>query len=94
MQLKNTISLTEYKEKKEKLLNQKTALKQKLTDFERKENYWIEPMRTFILAAHQANLSIDSENLEEKQSFLQKIASNWTLFKTKTPAGNRTKSGR
>ncbi|HLD27395.1 MAG TPA: hypothetical protein VJB39_00910 [Patescibacteria group bacterium] len=79
MQLENTISLSEYKEKKEKLLNQKTALKQKLADFGRKGNYWLEPMRNFILSAHQANSLIDSENLEEKRSFLQKIGSNWTL---------------
>jgi site-specific DNA recombinase len=79
MQLENTISLAEYKEKKGKLLNQKADLKQKLTDFGRKGNYWLEPMRNFILSAHQANLLINSENLEEKRSFLQKIGSNWTL---------------
>jgi len=79
MQLESTISLSEYKEKKEKLLNQKTALKQKLTDFGRKGNYWLEPMRNFILSAHQANFLFNSENLEEKRSFLQKIGSNWTL---------------
>ena len=79
MQLENTISLAEYKEKKEKLLNQKTALKQKLVDFGREGNYWLEPMRNFILSAHQANFLFDSENLEEKRSFLQKIGSNWTL---------------
>ncbi len=79
MQLENTISLSEYKEKKEKLLNQKTALKQKLADFGRKGNYWLEPMRNFILSAYQANFLFDSENLEEKRSFLQKIGSNWTL---------------
>jgi len=79
MQLENTISLSEYKEKKEKLLNQKTALKQKSADFGRKENYWLEPMRNFILSAHQANFLFNSENLKEKRSFLQKIGSNWTL---------------
>ena len=79
MQLENTISLEEYKEKKEKLLNQKTALKEKLADFGRKGNCWLEPMRNFILSAHQANFLEKSENLEEKRSFLQKIGSNWTL---------------
>ena len=79
MQLENTISLSEYKEKKEKLLNQKTDLKQKLLNFGRKGNYWLEPMRNFILSAHQANSLANSENLEDKRSFLQKIGSNWTL---------------
>ena len=79
MQLENTISISEYKEKKEKLLNQKIALKQKLTAFGRKGNCWLEPMRNFILSAHQANFLKKSENLEEKRSFLQKIGSNWTL---------------
>ncbi len=79
MQLENTITLTEYQEKKEKFLNQKANLKQKLSDFGRKGNYWLEPMRNFILSAHQANFLFNSENLEEKRSFLQKIGSNWTL---------------
>ena len=79
MQLENTISLAEYKEKKGKLLNQKTALKEKLADFGRKGNRWLEPMRNFILSAHQANFLKKSEDLEEKRSFLQKSGSNWIL---------------
>ena len=79
MQLDCSISLEEYKQKKEELINRKTELKQKLTDFGRKGNYWLEPMRNFILAAHQANFLINSENLEEKRSFLQKFGSNWQL---------------
>ncbi len=83
MQLDGSILLEEYKHKKEELINQKTELKQKLTDFGRKGNYWLEPMRNFILAAHQANLLVNSENLEEKRSFLQKIGSNWQLYNKK-----------
>ncbi len=79
MQLDDLIDLEEYKQKKEELINRKTELKQKLTDFGRKGNYWLEPMRNFILAAHQANFLINSENLGEKRSFLQKIGSNWQL---------------
>ena len=79
MQLNGSISLEEYKLKKEELINQKTKLKQKLLDFGRKGNYWLEPMKNFILAAHQANFLINSENLGEKRSFLQKIGSNWQL---------------
>ena len=79
MQLDSSISLDEYKQKKEELINRKTELKQKLTDFGRKRNYWLEPMRNFILAAHQAHFLTNSENLEEKRSFLQKIGSNWQL---------------
>ncbi|MFH1967132.1 MAG: recombinase family protein [Patescibacteria group bacterium] len=79
MQLEGSISFEEYKQKKEELINRKTELKQKLTDFGRKGNYWLEPMRNFILAAHQANFLRNSENLEEKRSFLQKIGSNWQL---------------
>ena len=79
MQLDGSISLEEYKQKKEELINQKTELKQKLTNFGRKGNYWLEPMRNFILAAHQANSLKNSENLEEKRSFLQKIGSDFRL---------------
>ena len=83
MQLDGSISLEEYKQKKEELINRKTELKQKLADFGRKGNYWLEPMRNFILSAHQANFLINSENLEEKRSFLQKIGSNWQLLDKK-----------
>jgi len=79
MQLDGLIALEEYKQKKEELINRKTQLKQKLTDFGRKGNYWLEPMRNFVLEAHQAHFLINSENLEEKRSFLQKIGSNWQL---------------
>ena len=79
MQLDNVISLDEYKQKKGELINQKTELKQKLIDFGRKGNYWLEPMRNFILATHQANFLRNSGNLEKKRSFLQKIGSNWQL---------------
>ena len=79
IQLDGSISLEEYKQKKEELINRKTELKQKLIDFGRKGNYWLEPMRNFILEAYQANFLTNSENLEEKRSLLQKIGSNWQL---------------
>ena len=79
MYFNGLITLEEYKQKKEELINRKMKLKQKLADFGRKGNYWLEPMRNFILAAHQANFLINSENLEEKRSFLQKIGSNWQI---------------
>ena len=79
MKLDGLISLEEYKLKKEQLINRKIELKQKLIDFGRKGNYWLEPMRNFILAAHQANFLGNSENFEEKRSFLQKIGSNWQV---------------
>ena len=40
---------------------------------------WLEPMKAWIQAAHQAGCLAMSENLEEKRDFLQKIGSNYHL---------------
>lgn len=44
--LDGTISREEYTAKKEKIINEKTELSQKLKDFERNGNHWLEPGQT------------------------------------------------
>jgi hypothetical protein len=63
MQLDSSISLEEYKQKKKELINQKTELKQKLLDFGRKGNYWIEPMRTWTNEATTVQQVAESADL-------------------------------
>ena len=80
--LEQTISEEEYTKAKEKIINAKIDLKEKLK-FGRKGNNWLEPFKEWILSAHQAVRAANTENLEEKRSFLQKIGSNFQLRRQK-----------
>ena len=74
--LDKLISKEEYASKKQKLLNRKIEISEKLSDFEQKGNYWLEPMRLFILDSKQAEIIASKENLPVKRDFLKKIGSN------------------
>ena len=81
--LNQTISEEEYTKAKEKIINSKIDLKEKMKDSGRKGNNWLEPFKEWILSAHQAVRKADTENLEEKRMFLQKIGSNFQLRRQK-----------
>ena len=81
--LEGVISKDEYLAKKQKILNQKIEISEKLKDFERKGNHWLEPAKNFILAAKQAKIIALQENLFEKKDFLKKIGSNRILRERK-----------
>jgi len=74
--LDSTITSEEYIGKKQKLLNQKIDFSEKLKDFERKGNRWLELSKQFILDSNQAIIIASEENLEAKRDFLKKIGSN------------------
>jgi len=74
--LDGAISKEEYTSKKEKLLNKKVEISERISDFEQKGCYWLEPMRLFILEAKQAEIIASKENLSKKRDFLKKISSN------------------
>jgi len=74
--LDSTITSEEYIAKKQKLLNQKIDFSDKLKDFERKGNRWLELSKQFILDSNQALIIASEENLEAKRDFLKKIGSN------------------
>ena len=76
LQLSGTISTEEYAAKKQKILNQKIEISQKLKDFERKGNRWLELCRNFILTANQAQIAALQGNFSEKKNFLKRIGSN------------------
>lgn len=77
--LNSDISREEYVEKKQKILNQKIEISEKLKDFEKKEGNWLEPAKNFILASNQAQITASSDNLQEKGQFLKKAGSNLLL---------------
>ncbi len=54
----------------------KKIIEEKLSDFERKGNHWLELMRNWILEANQAENLIKQENLSGMKDFLVDIGSN------------------
>ena len=74
--LDNTITSDEYTSKKRLLLDSKIDFEQKLKDFERNGNRWLELCRAFIKDANQAEIVSSAENLEAKRDFLRKVGSN------------------
>ena len=76
LQLSDTISTEEYTAKKQKILNQKIEISEKLKDFEQKGNHWLKLCKNFILTANQAQITALQGNFSEKKNFLKKIGSN------------------
>ena len=68
--------LGEYLERKNALTAEKRTLEEKLSDFERKGNHWLELMRNWILEANQAGNLIKQGNLSGMKDFLVDIGSN------------------
>ena len=77
--LENALSLAEYREVKNKLVNQKQFLKDKLTAFEQKSDNRFELATRFINTIKQAEIIALQENPEQGRDFLKKIGSNFRL---------------
>ena len=73
------IELEEYQAKKQKLLNEKLDIQQKINDFEQKGNNWLEPMKEMILASSQAKILLSQSDNQEIRAFLKNIGSNFIL---------------
>jgi len=77
--LNEALELSEYQERKNVLMSEKKTLEEKLSDFERKGNHWLELMRNWIIEANQAENLIKRENPIEQKDFLVRIGSNRRL---------------
>jgi len=77
--LESALSLAEYRQVKNKLVNQKQLLKDKLTAFEQKSNNRFELAARFINTVKQAEIIALQENPEQGRDFLKKIGSNFRL---------------
>jgi site-specific DNA recombinase len=77
--LENALNLVEYREVKNKLVNQKQLLKDKLNAFEQKSNNRFELAAKFINSVKQAEIIALQENPEQSRDFLKKIGSNFRL---------------
>ncbi len=83
--LAEALELSEYTDRKNKLMSEKRTLEEQLRDFERKGTQWLELMRNWILEANQATKLVERENFEEIRNFLAGIGSNRRIA-----AGNLT----
>ena len=77
--LENALNLAEYREAKNKLVNQKQLLKDKLTALEQKSNNRFELAADFIKSVKQTEIAASRENREQSRDFLKKIDSNFCL---------------
>ncbi|MDD2732202.1 MAG: hypothetical protein PHI53_03350 [Candidatus Pacebacteria bacterium] len=81
--LENAVSLPEYQQNKNNLVQQKQILKDRLADFEQKRDNWFEPAIRFVNEAKYAGILAKSKNLEEKRDFLKKLGSNFQILNQK-----------
>ncbi|MBU3965623.1 recombinase family protein [Patescibacteria group bacterium] len=77
--LESALNLAEYREAKNKIVNQKQVLKDKLNAFEQKSNNWFELAAKFIKSSKQAKIIALQENPEGIRDFLKKIGSNFLI---------------
>ncbi len=77
--LAEALELAEYQERKNILMAEKKTIEEKLSDFERKGNHWLELMRNWIIEANQAVNLYKQENPSRMRDFLVSIGSNRRL---------------
>ena len=65
------------------LITTKTDLQRRKSDFGRKGNNWIEPLREWILTAHHAEKLASSNEFDEIKSLVEKIGTNRRLLSKK-----------
>ena len=73
------ITPEEYQAKKQKMLNGKLDIEQKIRDFEQTGNNWLEPMREVILLSSQAKILLLQGDKIEIRQFLKNVGSNFIL---------------
>jgi hypothetical protein len=75
------LTLEEYQVKKQKLLNEKLEIEQKIRDFEQKGNNWLVSMREMILASSQGKILLSQGDNYQIRKFLKNIGLNFILKK-------------
>ena len=78
--LEGDLELPEFQLTKNDLMAKKKDIEERLSDFERKGNHWLELVRNWIIEANQAKNFAFSDNFPEMKNFLKKIGSNRRIF--------------
>ncbi len=79
LRLEGAIHSQEYIAKKNKLVNQRLDLEQKIKDAGKNRLDWVEPMREMVLASRQAKKLQTTKNPTEIPTFLKSVGSNFRL---------------
>jgi Icc-related predicted phosphoesterase len=74
-----SLTVKEYQAKKQKLLNEKLDIEQKIRDFEQSGNNWLEPMREMIFEVKQAKILLSQGDNYQIREFLKNVGSNFIL---------------
>ena len=74
--LEGDLELPEFQLKKNDLMSEKKDIEEKLSDFERKGNHWLELVRNWIIEANQAKNFVLENNFPEMKNLIKKIGSN------------------
>ena len=72
--LAEALELAEFQQTKNALMAEKKTKEEKLSDFERKGNHWLELTRNWILEANQAKNLALQDNFSEMKNYLKKSA--------------------
>ena len=78
--LDEVITSEEYAAQKQKMLDQRVELKEKIRDIEDKGVSWLEPAREFVKSLNTADKLLESEDKSEMTTFLKQIGSNHILI--------------
>jgi len=78
--LDEVISEEEYLAQKQKMLDQRVELKEKIREIENGSVSWLEPARAWVKSLNQAENLIKSGDKAEMTTFLKQIGSNHILF--------------
>ena len=81
--LAEALELAEYQQTKNALMAEKKTKEEKLSDFERKGNHWLELTRNWILEANQAKNLALQEDFSEMKNLLKKIGLNRQISQQK-----------
>ena len=77
--LEEALSLSEYRELKNKLMEDTVALQEQIKRFEAEGENRLEPLTRFVKSLQEATLLASTENSVEKVKFLKKTGSNLTI---------------
>jgi len=78
--LDEIISVEEYNTQKQKMLDQRVELKEKIREIEDKGVSWLEPARAWVKSLNQAEKLLQSGDKSEMTTFLKQIGSNHILI--------------
>ena len=74
--LEGGFELFEFQEKKNTLMSEKKDIEEKLSNFERKGNHWLELVKNWIMEANQVQHLALSQNFVEMKQFFKTVGSN------------------